>query len=115
MAQTPEGRVKDAIKKFLAVSGAWFCMPATGGYGKSGVPDFLVCNPVLVTAEHVGTVMGQFIGIEAKAAGRRGDVHPLQVIQLAEIEQRGGRSLVCDDVSQLANVFGPHPVQGVVA
>ena len=93
VAQTPEGKVKADIKKLLAKLGAWFCMPATGGYGKSGVPDFLVCWK------------GLFIGIEAKAPGKGGNTTPAQDEQLEEIKQAGGLSLVCDDVSVLVSYF----------
>ncbi len=97
MARTPEGRVKDAIKRYLNKVGAWWCMPATGGFGKSGVPDFLVCWK------------GVFIGIEAKAPGKAGNTTPAQNDQIAQIIAAGGVALVCDDVSVLANYFGePH-------
>jgi hypothetical protein len=101
MALTPEGRVKAAIKKFLTGIGAWYCMPATGGYGASGVPDFLVCKPVFVTADMVGTIMGEFVAIEAKAAGQRKNTTPMQDMQIAGIHKAGGRAIVCDDVMQL--------------
>jgi hypothetical protein len=42
MALTPEAKVKQDIKKLLASRGALYCMPATGGFGKSGVSDFLI-------------------------------------------------------------------------
>jgi hypothetical protein len=93
VASTPEGRVKADIKKYLASIGAWYCMPATGGYGKSGVPDFLVCW------------RGRFIGIEAKAPGKAGNVSTMQVTQLNEITAAGGFTLVCDDVSALVRFF----------
>ena len=39
---TPEAKVKEKVKKALKNMGAYYAMPATGGYGSSGVPDFLV-------------------------------------------------------------------------
>ena len=93
MAQTPEGQVKKSIKALLAHLGIWYCMPATGGYGKSGVPDFLCCAD------------GRFIGIEAKAPGKLSNTSTMQDQQLAEIRTAGGLTLVCDDVSVLANLF----------
>jgi hypothetical protein len=56
---TPEAKVKDKIKKFLKANAIYYAMPATGGYGVSGVPDFLCC------------VKGKFVGIEAKLARAR--------------------------------------------
>jgi len=48
--------VKATIKKILDKhTPVWWFMPATGGYGKSGVPDFVAC------------VKGKFLAIEAKA------------------------------------------------
>jgi hypothetical protein len=93
VAQTPEGKVKAAVKKFLTSIGAWYCMPATGGYGMSGVPDFIVCW------------RGAFFAIETKAPGKKWNVSELQHRQIAGIHQAGGRAVVVDDVSQLVEVF----------
>ena len=40
---TPEGKVKAKIKKVLKDKDIYYVMPATGGYGNSGAPDFLIC------------------------------------------------------------------------
>lgn len=93
MATTPEGKVKLSVKKFLAARAAWFCMPATGGFGKSGVPDFLVCY------------CGQFIGIETKAPGARRNTTTMQDREIHGIHAAGGRAVVVDDVSQLVAIF----------
>jgi hypothetical protein len=55
-------------------------MPVTGGYGNSGVPDFLVC------------LRGRFYAIECKANG--GKTTALQEKHLADIRDAGGVSLV---------------------
>lgn len=91
--QTPEGKVKAAVKKFLTSIGAWYCMPATGGYGVSGVPDFIACY------------RGVFIAIETKALGKKYNVSELQHRQIEAIHQAGGRAVVIDDVSVLAAIF----------
>ena len=80
---TPEGKVKEKAKLTLATMGAYYCMPATGGYGNSGIPDILCC------------LNGRFIGIECKANG--GKVTRLQQSHLDEIEMRGGVALVVDE------------------
>lgn len=80
---TPEGRVKTQIRKILNEAGAYYAMPLTGGYGKSGVPDFLVCY------------QGRFIGIEAKAG--KGTTTALQDRELASIVQAGGVALVINE------------------
>lgn len=80
---TPERRVKDQVRKVLKGMGAYYAMPATGGYGSSGVPDFLVCFG------------GRFIGIECKANG--GVPTALQEKNLREIGECGGTAFVIDE------------------
>jgi pantoate kinase len=83
MAQTPEGKVKDKIKKILKTHNIYFAMPMGTGYGNAGVPDFLCCFG------------GRFLAIEAKANG--GQTTALQRKNLAEIEECGGTALVIDE------------------
>ena len=40
---TPEAKVKRVITNQLKALGAYYFYPATGGYGKSGVPDIVGC------------------------------------------------------------------------
>lgn len=61
-------------------------MMVTGGFGNSGVPDFLVCY------------RGRFIGIECKANG--GKPTALQTKNLDEIDSAGGVALVIDETNQ---------------
>ena len=42
MAMTPEAKVKKKVAAVLKEFGAYYFYPATGGYGKSGVPDIVV-------------------------------------------------------------------------
>jgi len=85
---TPEGKVKDRIKKELKQLGAFIYMPVPSGFGVRGVPDFLACY------------QGLFIGIEAKAPGRRGQANAglskLQVIKRKEILDAGGLYFTID-------------------
>lgn len=83
MAQTPEGKVKAKAKQVFKSLGAYYAMPATGGYGVSGVPDFLVCYE------------GIFFGIECKAG--KGKTTALQENNLREIENSGGAALVLNE------------------
>jgi hypothetical protein len=80
MATTPEGKVKKAVRQVLDGLGAYYVMPVTGGYGKQGAPDFLVCHK------------GLFFGIETKAG--KGKLTTLQEINLQKIIEAGGVSLV---------------------
>jgi len=83
MAMTAEAAVKKQIRKILDEYGAWHCMPMGTGYGRSGVPDLLVCY------------LGNFIAIEAKA----GDNKPtaLQVRELERIKKAGGYALLVNE------------------
>ena len=89
MAKTPEGKVKDAIKKELNARGIWFFMPASNGFGKVGIPDFVCC------------VNGKFLGIEAKAPGKRNNTTPNQDARINEIRAARGWAIVADDVQQV--------------
>jgi hypothetical protein len=79
---TPEGKVKEKIKKILKARGAYYAMPMGTGFGNAGVPDFLCCIPPY----------GGFLAIEAKAG--KGVTTALQNKNLAEIEAAGGMALV---------------------
>lgn len=80
---TPETTVKAAIKRILKKYNVWYCMPATGGYGRSGIPDFLCC------------CKGKFIAIEAKTRGNSPTA--LQMRELTEIETAGGICYVVNE------------------
>jgi hypothetical protein len=80
---TPESKVKDKVKKLLAAHGAYHFMPATHGYGSSGVPDIAVC------------LHGRFIGIECKANG--GKATALQLKNLRELSSAGGIAVLVDE------------------
>lgn len=82
---TPEAKVKAKVKRVLDTFGAYYFSPATGGYGRSGVPDIIACYN------------GRFIAIEVKA----GDNEPtaLQQRELARIKERGGVALVINETT----------------
>ena len=83
MATTPEKKVKDAVTKILKTYNAYYFYPATGGFGRSGVPDIIVC------------FHGHFIGIECKAGNNT--TTALQDRELAKIEFAGGRAMVINE------------------
>lgn len=85
MATTPEGAVKRKIVVLLKKYNVWYAMPATGGYGSSGVPDFLCC------------VNGHFLGIEAKAGP--GVPTALQINQLRGIVGALGSAIVVNETN----------------
>ena len=82
---TPEGRVKAKVKALLKKYNIYHFMPATGGYGRSGVPDIIAC------------MRGRFLAIECKAGA--GKLTPLQSRELALIEEAGGLAYVINEDS----------------
>lgn len=82
---TPERKVKVAVKKILEQNGVYYFMPATHGYGTSGVPDI------------VGCWRGKFIAIECKAKGNTPTA--LQELNLKRIMGSGGVALVIDETN----------------
>ena len=80
---TPEAKVKAKVKNLLARYKVYFFMPATHGYGSSGVPDIVAC------------MQGKFIGIEVKANG--GVPTALQMKNLMSIVDNKGISLIIDE------------------
>jgi Holliday junction resolvase len=80
---TPEAKVKKQVVEILKRHGAYYFYPVTGGYGRSGVPDIIVCYH------------GRFIGIECKAG--KGKTTALQQRNLSQIEECGGIAMVVNE------------------
>lgn len=85
MATTPEKKVKDAVTKILKEYNAYYFYPATGGFGRSGVPDIVVC------------FNGHFIGIECKAGSNT--TTALQDRELDKIKVAGGIPMVVNETN----------------
>ena len=83
MAMTPEGKVKQIVGRKLKQLGAYYFFPATGGYGRSGVPDIIGC------------LDGMFFGIECKAGKNK--LTQLQMKNLRDIKKAGGVPMVVND------------------
>jgi len=101
MATTPEGRVKKAVKLWLADHGIWYYAPVQMGMGVVGIPDFICCKPTLITEDMVGRTIGVFLAIETKAPGKLKEVTPNQAARLYEISMAHGVACVIDDVDSL--------------
>lgn len=82
---TPESKVKAAVVKLLKANDVYYFFPATGGYGRSGVPDIIAC------------VKGRFFGIECKAGGNKPT--ELQLRELHKINKAGGTTFVIDETN----------------
>jgi len=93
MGMTPEGKIKKKIDAMLKAKGksVWFFKPQAGPFGRSGVPDYIVC------------VTGHFIGIEAKANPTRKPT-ALQHKCMQDIAVAGGVCFVVFDEGSIAVV-----------
>lgn len=108
MASTPEGKVKDALRKWLIAKGVWFAgkpapavvtgwmyMPVPTGMGVNGIPDFC------------GIYKGRPLYIEAKAP-KGGVVSENQKDRHKEIQLAGGLVFVVKSVEELELAFHIH-------
>jgi Holliday junction resolvase len=93
MAKTPEGEIKDQVRKVLDEMGAYYFFPAANGYGRTGIPDVIAC------------VGGHFVGIECKAGSKQPTA--LQQRELDNIEETEGTGLIvnADNISNLKNIL----------
>jgi len=83
MAATPEKKVKDKVRKALTELGAYHFMPATHGYGTSGVPDIIGCYK------------GRMFAIECKAGNNKPTA--LQMKNLNAVAAAGGFAEVINE------------------
>lgn len=90
---TPEGRVKEAVKRVLKARGAYYYMPVSNGMGRVGAPDFICCY------------RGQFFGVETKAPGREGTATPNQLREKSEIEAAGGISIITSNADEVTQII----------
>ena len=86
---TPEGKVKEAVKKVMRKHGVWYFMPMQNGFGVVGIPDFICC------------IDGLFFTVETKAPGKRDNTTPIQQRVMREILENGGYAIVVDDAKQV--------------
>ena len=80
---TPEAKVKKKVVDVLKKGGAYYFFPATGGYGRSGVPDI------------VGCYRGVFFAIECKAGTNKPTA--LQEAEMRKIREANGFTLVVNE------------------
>ena len=92
---TPESKVKDKVVKILKKYGVYYFFPATGGYGRSGVPDIVCCYN------------SQFLAIECKAGNNKPTA--LQLRELKNIMLAGGHTWVVNEenLPQFESYFVP--------
>jgi len=83
MASTPEKRVKEKVVRVLKEEGVYYFFPATHGYGRSGVPDIIMC------------VNGHFLAVECKAGFNKPTA--LQERELDNIRRARGIAVVINE------------------
>ena len=81
MASTPEGKVKETVKKLLRQYNAYWHMPVSNGMGAPSL-DFICCYK------------GRYFGIETKAPGKKPTAR--QENTMREIQKAGGLAFVID-------------------
>ena len=82
---TPEAKVKKKVVDVLKKYSAYYFFPATGGYGRSGVPDIVSCY------------RGVFVAIECKAGSNKPT--PLQEAEMQKIRKAQGFVLVVNETN----------------
>ena len=96
--KTPEGRVKDMVKKVCAEYGIWQVMIVPSAYGKStGVSDFQILHK------------GVFIVVETKAPSNVKGPTPNQKLYMKQVEDNGGYAFVVrrrEDMDVVLEVLG---------
>jgi Holliday junction resolvase len=90
---TPEAKVKKKVVDVIKKNGAYYFFPATGGYGRSGVPDIVCCY------------RGYFIAIECKAGTNKPTA--LQEAEMHKIRQAQGFAKVVneDNINDVQTIF----------
>ena len=84
---TPEQKIKRKVSTLFKQYNVWYFMPASNGFGKAGIPDYIAC------------VDGQFLGVECKSDSKKKPT-ALQIRQGELIQEANGTWLVvCDDVT----------------
>lgn len=93
MAKTPEGEIKDQVRKVLDEMDAYYFFPAANGYGRTGIPDVIAC------------VGGHFVGIECKAGSKQPTA--LQQRELDNIEKAEGTGILinADNIDILKDIL----------
>ena len=76
-----EAEVKQRVKRVLDEAGAYWYMVVPTGYGRRGVPDFLVCH------------RGRFLAVETKR-GNTSAPSPHQAREMQSIEAARGAALL---------------------
>ena len=91
MSKMREKNIENKIKSYLKSKGAYYVKYFGNQFSQVGVPDILACYH------------GRFIGIEVK--NEKGKTSPLQDVNLEQIKNAGGYSLVARSVEDVNRVL----------
>lgn len=80
---TCEADVKAAVKELCYRHKAWFFMPSMNGYGRQGIPDFIIC------------ANGYFLAVETKFGKNKPTHH--QRKEIAAIGRANGKAVVVNE------------------
>ena len=83
MSATPESKVKKKVVDVIKKHKAYYFYPVMGGFGRSGIPDVIVCH------------RGRFVAIECKAGNNKPTA--LQEAEMNKIKESGGKVLVVNE------------------
>lgn len=83
---TPEGRIKERLKKLLKAHGAYYHMPVQNGMGAPSL-DFVCCH------------RGRFFAIETKAGNKK--MAERQEHTASEMRKAGGLAFLVNEVEGL--------------
>lgn len=114
MAQTPEGRVKQAVRKVLQSYDCYYFFPVQNGMGRTGIPDIVGCIPTVITPDMVGKTIGQFIAVETKAPGKLKNVTANQRRELSMVADTGGLAILADKADVVDQAIKGRPLVGEV-
>jgi hypothetical protein len=82
VSQTPEGKVKDRVKKLLKSYGAYYHMAVTNGMGEP-------------TLDFIGCYRGKFFAIETKAHNKQ--MTDRQALTAQVMREAGGAVFIIND------------------
>ena len=86
-----EDYVKKRVAKVLSATQCWWFMPASNGFGRAGIPDFIAC------------IRGQMIAIETKSA--KGKLTAGQTREISKISAADGCTFVVRDQETLKDLY----------
>ncbi|CAM3108746.1 VRR-NUC domain-containing protein [Streptobacillus ratti] len=88
-----EKTLENKIKRHLKENGHYFFKTHGGAFGKSGIPDLIIC------------IKGLFVGLEIKNPNKKGKVSELQKYNIEKIKDSFGHALVIDSWEQYLDEY----------